>query len=41
MDEVKDLEEVCFVLLICVAGNKDVVQIDKDEGDATENAVHQ
>ena len=39
--EAEDLTEVCFVLLFGVAGDKDVVQVDEDEGDAVEDAVHQ
>ena len=40
-EEVKDLTKVCFVLLFCVAGDEDVIQIDKYKRDAAENAVHQ
>ena len=39
--EAEDLTEVCFVLLFGVAGDKDVVQVDEDEGDAAEDAIHQ
>ena len=40
-EEVDDLTEVCFVLLFTQAGDKDVVQIGEDDGDAMKNAVHQ
>ena len=40
-EEVEDMTEVCFVLLFSLAGDKDVIQIGEDEGDAPKNAVHQ
>ena len=37
----EDLTEVHFMLLFGVAGDEDVIQVDEDERDATEDAVHQ
>ena len=40
-EEAEDLTEVRFMLLFGVAGDEDVIQVDEDERDATEDAVHQ
>ena len=40
-EEAEDLTEVHFMLLFSVAGDEDVIQVDKDERDPTEDAVHQ
>ena len=38
--EVKDLAEGCFMLLIGVTGNEDIIQINKDKRDVAKNAIH-
>ncbi len=35
------MTEVRFMLLFGVAGDEDVIQVDEDERDATEDAIHQ
>ena len=40
-EEAEDLTEVRFMLLFSVAGDEDVIQVNEDERDATEDAVHQ
>ena len=40
-EEAEDLTEVRFMLLFSVAGDEDVIQVYKDEREATEDAVHQ
>ena len=40
-EEAEDLTEVRFMLLFSVARDEDVIQVDEDERDGTEDAVHQ
>ena len=40
-EEVEDLTEVLFVLLFGAAGDENIVEVDKNEGNISEDAIHQ
>ena len=40
-EETEDLTEVRSVLLFGVAGNKNIVEVDENEGNAAKDAIHQ
>ena len=40
-EEVEDLTEVLFVLLFGAAGDENIVEVDKNEGNILEDAIHQ